>query len=210
MMGISMKTHNIVPLSVLMVLQLTVVSVVNQSAFDITLLDILKDTGGAMLAIGAVSGWLSHLIPAELKSVLVFWRWRNVLPGHRFIQLSERDTRIDIDQLKLRVVDYESLKSDQNAQNSYWYREFYRPVTNHAEIASTHSSYLLYRDAAAISFVSMFALLVAKQVFSEPLLEVSYQALWVFVVAIAGFSIAARNAGQRLVTTTIAVSLAMQ
>ncbi|WP_257971927.1 hypothetical protein [Vibrio parahaemolyticus] len=106
-----MKTHNIVPLSVLMVLQLTVVSVVNQSAFDISLLDILKDTGGAMLAIGAVSGWLSHLIPAELKSVLVFWRWRNVLPGHRFIQLSERDTRIDIDQLKLRVVDYESLKS---------------------------------------------------------------------------------------------------
>ncbi len=46
MMGISMKTHNIVPLSVLMVLQLTVVSVVNQSAFDISLLDILKDTGG--------------------------------------------------------------------------------------------------------------------------------------------------------------------
>ncbi|EJG1872465.1 TPA: hypothetical protein K4M41_000747 [Vibrio parahaemolyticus] len=208
MMGISMKTHNIVPLSVLMVLQLTVVSVVNQSAFDISLLDILKDTGGAMLAIGAVSGWLSHLIPAELKSVLVFWRWRNVLPGHRFIQLSERDTRIDIDQLKLRVVDYESLKSNQNAQNSYWYREFYRPVTNHAEIASTHRSYLLYRDAAAISFVSMFALLVAKQVFSEQLLEVSYQALWVFVVAIAGFSIAARNAGQRLVTTAIAVSIA--
>ncbi|HBC3955984.1 TPA: hypothetical protein KD884_000207 [Vibrio parahaemolyticus] len=210
MMGISMKTHNIVPLSVLMVLQLTVVSVVNQSAFDISLLDILKDTGGVMLAIGAVSGWLSHLIPAELKSVLVFWRWRNVLPGHRFIQLSERDTRIDIDQLKLRVVDYESLKSNQNAQNSYWYREFYRPVTNHAEIVSTHRSYLLYRDAAAISFVSMFALLVAKQVFSEQLLGVSYQALWVFVVAIAGFSIAARNAGQRLVTTAIAVRLAMQ
>lgn len=210
MMGISMKTHNIVPLSVFMVLQLTVVSVVNQSASDISLLDILKDAGGAMLAIGAVSGWLSHLIPAELKSVLVFWRWRNVLPGHRFIQLSEKDRRIDNVILKARVPEYEALKLNNSEQNSYWYKEFYRPSNKQEEVASTHRSYLLYRDAVAVSFVSMFSLLVAKQVLSEQLLEVSYQALWVFVVAIAGFSIAARNAGQRLVTTAIAVSLAMQ
>ncbi|MBY8100753.1 hypothetical protein KW475_20260 [Vibrio fluvialis] len=210
MMGISMKTHNIVPLSVFMVLQLTVVSVVNQSASDISLLDILKDTGGAMLAIGAVSGWLSHLIPAELKSVLVFWRWRNVLPGHRFIQLSEKDRRIDNVILKARVPEYEALKLNNSKQNSYWYKEFYRPSNKQEEVSSTHRSYLLYRDAVAVSFVSMFSLLVAKQVLSEQLLEVSYQALWVFVVAIAGFSIAARNAGQRLVTTAIAVSLAMQ
>lgn len=74
-------------------------------------------------------------------------------------------------------------------------------------MASRHRSYLLYRDAAAVSFVSAFALIVAKQVFSAQFLEVSYQSLWVFAVAIAGFSLAARNAGQRLVTTAIAVSL---
>lgn len=207
MMGISMKANNIIPLSVLVVLQFAAISLVNQSAFDISYVDILKDTSGAMLAIGAVSGWLSHLMSPELKSVLVFWRWNNVLPGHRFIQLSERDRRIDTALLKARVSEFELLKQNNSEQNSYWYKEFYRPSNKQDEVVSTHRAYLLYRDAAAVSFVSAFALLVAKQLFSEQFLEVSYQSLWVFVVAIAGFCIAARNAGQRLVTTAIAVNL---
>ncbi|WP_232471694.1 MULTISPECIES: hypothetical protein [Vibrio] len=202
-----MKTNNIIPLSVLMVLQLTVISLVNQSAFDISYVDILKDTSGAMLAIGAVSGWLSHLMPPDLKSVLVFWRWNNVLPGHRFIQLSEKDRRIDTALLKARVSEFELLKQNNREQNSYWYKEFYRPSNKQDEVASTHRAYLLYRDAAAVSFVSAFALLAAKQFLGEYFSEVSYQSLWVFTFAIIGFSIAAKNAGNRLVTTAIAVSL---
>lgn len=202
----SLKAKNIAPLSVLVVFQLIAISVVNHQTFDTSLLDILKDTGGAMLVISVLAGWLSHLIPADLKNALVFLRWRNVLPGHRFIQLAEKDTRIDIDLFKTRVADYESLKSDNKNQNSYWYREFYRPVTNQDEVASTHKSYLLYRDAAAVSLISA-AILVLTKLLGEYLSEVSYQSLWVFVVAIAGFSIAARNAGNRLVTTVIAVSL---
>ncbi len=110
MVGISMNANNIIQLSVLTVLQFAAIPLVNQGAFDISYINILKDTGGAMLAIGAVSGWLSYLIPANLKSVLVFWRWSNVLPGHHFIQLSERDRRIDIVALKARVSEYEMLK----------------------------------------------------------------------------------------------------
>ncbi len=207
MVGISMKANNIVPLSVLMVLQFTVISLVNQSSFDISYVNILKDTGGAMLAIGAISGWLSHLMPAGVKSVLVFWRWSNVLPGHRFIQLSEKDRRIDTVILKARVSEYDLLKQNNSEQNSHWYKEFYRPSNKQDEVASTHRAYLLYRDAAAVSFVSAFALLVAKQFLGEYLSEVSYQSLWVFALAITGFSIAARNAGNRLVTTAIAISL---
>nr|PMI59362.1 hypothetical protein BCU41_22610 [Vibrio lentus] len=207
MVGISMKANNIVPLSVLMVLQFTVISLVNQSSFDISYVNILKDTGGAMLAIGAISGWLSHLMPAGVKSVLVFWRWSNVLPGHRFIQLSEKDRRIDTVLLKARVSEYDLLKQNNSEQNSHWYKEFYRPSNKQDEVASTHRAYLLYRDAAAVSFVSAFALLVAKQFLGEYLSEVSYQSLWVFALAITGFSIAARNAGNRLVTTAIAISL---
>ncbi|HDM8237084.1 hypothetical protein ACXZ7L_08930 [Vibrio campbellii] len=207
--GISLKTNNIVQLSVLIVLQLLMVSVINQSTFNLSLLDILKDTGGVMLAVGVLSGWLSHLIPAELKSIFVFWRWRNVLPGHRFIQLAEKDRRIDIALLKARVPEYESLKLNNSEQNSYWYKEFYRPANRQDEVASTHKSYLLYRDATAVSLVSAFALVIAKQAFGEQLLEVSYQSLWMFVASIIGFSIAARNAGQRMVTTAIAVRLTL-
>ncbi|CAH1560041.1 conserved hypothetical protein [Vibrio rotiferianus] len=207
MMGISMKANNIVPLSVLMVVQFSVVSLVNQSAFDISYIDILKDTSGAMLAIGAVSGWLSHLMPTDLKNVLVFWRWNNVLPGHRFIQLSERERRIDTALLKARVYEFELLKQNNSKQNSYWYKEFYRPSNKQDEVASTHRAYLLYRDAAAVSFVSALAFLVAKQLLGEYVSELSYQSLWVFALAIVGFSIAARNAGNRLVTTAVAISL---
>ena len=207
MMGISMKANNIVPLSVLMVLQFAVVSLVNQSAFDISYVEMLKDTSGAMLAIGAVSGWLSHLMPPDLKNVLVFWRWNNVLPGHRFIQLSERDRRIDTALLKARVSEFELLKQNNSEQNSYWYKEFYRPSNKQDEVASTHRAYLLYRDAAAVSCVSAFALLVAKQFLGEYFSEVSYQSLWVFALAIIGFSIAAKNAGNRLVTTAVAINL---
>ncbi|EKF9443159.1 TPA: hypothetical protein SLZ46_000746 [Vibrio cholerae] len=207
MVGISMKANNIVPLSVLMVVQFTLISLVNQSALDISYVDILKDTGGVMLAIGAVSGWLSHLMSPELKSVLVFWRWNNVLPGHRFIQLSEKDRRIDTALLKARVSEFELLKQNNSEQNSYWYKEFYRPSSKQDEVASTHRSYLLYRDAVAVSFVCVFALLVAKQFLGEYFSGISYQSLWVFALAIVGFSIAARNAGNRLVTTAVAISL---
>ncbi|CAI2346847.1 conserved membrane hypothetical protein [Vibrio parahaemolyticus] len=207
MMGISMKTHNIVPLSVLMVLQLTAVSLVNRSAFDLSFLDILKDTGGAMLAIGAVSGWLSYLFPADLKSVLVFWRWQNVLPGHRFIQLSEKDGRIDNVTLKARVSEYEALKLNNSEQNSYWYNEFYRPSNKQDEVASTHRSYLLYRDAAAVSLISVLILITGKLLFRELLMGISFEPFGVFAVAVMGFIVAARNAGQRLVTTAVAVSL---
>lgn len=50
MVGVSMKANNIFPLSVLMVLQFTVISLVNQSAFDISYVDILKDTGGGYVS----------------------------------------------------------------------------------------------------------------------------------------------------------------
>ncbi|MFA0256029.1 hypothetical protein AB4481_16190 [Vibrio breoganii] len=202
-----MKANNIVPLSVLMVLQFVVISLVNQSSFDISYVELLKDTSGAMLAVGVVSGWLSHLMPVEFKNVLVFWRWKNVLPGHRFIQLSEKDRRIDTVLLKARVSEFDSLMQNNSEQNSYWYKEFYRPSNKLDEVSSTHRAYLLYRDASAVSFVSAIALLISKQILGEYFSEVSYQSLWVFALVITGFSIAARNAGNRLITTAVAVSL---
>ncbi|ELL4669641.1 hypothetical protein Q5V23_003507 [Vibrio fluvialis] len=207
MAGLSLKAKNIVPLSVLVVFQLIAISVVNRQTFDTSLLDILKDTGGAMLVISVLAGWLSHLIPADLKNSLVFLRWRNVLPGHRFIQLAEKDTRIDIDLFKTRVADYESLKSDNKNQNSYWYREFYRPVTNQDEVASTHKSYLLYRDAAAVSLISAVILVLTKLLIDIQMAQIGFNSVWVFAIAIIGFIVAARNAGQRMVTTAIAVRL---
>ena len=78
---------------------------------DTSFWDIVKDTGGSMVAIGTIAGLLSHLISAEYKSMLVFWRWRNVLPGHRFIQLAEKDMRIDSKIFKARIPEYDALSN---------------------------------------------------------------------------------------------------
>lgn len=205
--GVSLKTANVVPLSVLVVLQLIAVVMVNRSAFDLAFLDVLKDTGGIMLAVSVLSGWLSHLVPPEVKSVLVFWRVTNVLPGHRFIQLAQKDRRINCELLKERIDHYDALRHNHDEQNSYWYNVFYRPVTNEKEVATTHKSYLLYRDATSVSFIMLTVMVLGKLFTFQLLAGISAHSLLVFVFSIPGFAIAARNAGKRMVTTAVAIGL---
>lgn len=206
--GISLKAQNILPLTTLTAIQLLVVLLLNQKSLDIAQLASLQESGGAMLTIGALAGWLSYLLPADLKNALAFLRWKNVLPGHRFLQLSESDARIDVQALRAKVVNYESLVSDPKAQNSYWYREFYRPVANQDEVASTHKSYLLYRDAAAVSLLCALIFILAKLLLTELMAGIGFGSVLVFAVAALGSVVAASNLGRRLVTTAVAVSTA--
>lgn len=208
MARISLKAQNYVPLAMLTALQLIAVMLVNQKSFDINQLASIQEASGVMLAIGALAGWLSYLLPADLKNSLVFLRWRNALPGHRFIQLAENDARIDSEAFRARVVNYGMLVSDHREQNSYWYREFYRPVVNQDEVTSTHKSYLLYRDAAAISLLSAIFFALAKQLLELPMSGINFGSVWVFVGALSGFIVAASNSGRRLVTTAVAINMA--
>ncbi|WP_445354268.1 hypothetical protein ACJJI5_12965 [Microbulbifer sp. EKSA008] len=208
MAGLSPKTQNTAPLALLVLLQLLVVYCLNTASFDINLLTSIKEAGGVMLAIGVLASWLSYLLPTGLKNTLVFLRLRNVLPGHRFIQLVEADPRIDAQLLKEKVPDCESLSSDHKGQNSYWYREFYRPVADQHEVASTHKSYLLYRDAATVSLLCAAIFVLAKLLLTESMSAFELTSGTVFPLAALGFALAAGNAGRRLVTTAVAISMA--
>ena len=207
MTGISLKAQNIVPLSLLVAIQLLAVYCLSYQVFNVDLLGFLQETSGAMLAIGVLAGWLSYLIPADLKNSLVFLRWKNALPGHRFVQLAENDARIDTDSLRARVSNHDELRSDQKAQNSYWYREFYRPLINQSEVLSIHKSYLLYRDVAAVSLIMAVLFTVAKLVLGPKLSAVTFHSGWIFLVTIAACIVAGSNAGRRLVTTAVAIGL---
>ncbi|WP_445364299.1 hypothetical protein ACJJIQ_08280 [Microbulbifer sp. ANSA003] len=208
MAGLSLKTQNTAPLTLLVLLQLLAVHGFNSASFDINLLTSIKEAGGVMLAIGVLASWLSYLLPTGLKNTLIFLRLRNVLPGHRFIQLAEADPRIDAQLLKEKVPGYESLSSDHKAQNSYWYREFYRPVSAQDEVASTHKSYLLYRDAATVSLLCAAIFVLAKLLLTESMSAFELVSGAVFPLAALGFALAAGNAGRRLVTTAVAISMA--
>jgi hypothetical protein len=93
---------------------------------------------------------LTSILPAELKAVLVFWRVRDVLPGHRaFSVYALKDPRIDVARLRAAVGEFPVLARD---QNSLWYRLF-KQVETDPGVAQAHRHFLLFRDLAALSLL---------------------------------------------------------
>jgi len=105
---------------------------------------------------------LTSILPAELKEALVFWRVRDVLPGHRaFSVYAQKDPRIDLTRLREVAGDFPTAARD---QNSLWY-QLYRQVEADPAVAQAHRHFLLFRDLAALSLllaiiapVALFAL----------------------------------------------------
>jgi len=138
---------------------------------------------------------------------LVFLRFKCALPGHRFIQLSRTDSRIDFELLKRRVPDFEKLNEDGLLQNQYWYKEIYRPIVNELEVASAHKTYLLYRDATAISLISIMILGATQFLLPRISGVINPKGLIVLALFFLGFAVAASSTGRRLVTTSVAIYL---
>ncbi len=91
---------------------------------------------------------LGSLLPSSLKAILVFWRLRDVLPGHRaFNETTLCDPRIDCERLRKHVGKFPSNPGEQNAM---WYRLF-KQVETDESILHIHGQFLLFRDIASIS-----------------------------------------------------------
>lgn len=100
---------------------------------------------------------LSGALSDAGKARLVFWRWRNPLPGCRaFTELIGTDPRIDVPALKRKLGE---LPHDPQAQNALWYR-LYKGRRTEIKISEAHRFYLLTRDMATISalFVALFSM----------------------------------------------------
>lgn len=97
---------------------------------------------------------LSSLISSAAKDRLVFWRRQHVLPGHRaFSEMIHRDPRIDVDDLRRHIGE---LPIDPAKQNALWYK-LYKTVKHDPIVLESHKLFLLFRDAAAISFLLALA-----------------------------------------------------
>lgn len=208
MIKVSLKTQNIAPLSLLMLTVLVVAHFVTIGSIDITILSSWSSDAGLLGLFGTVCILLSHLIPAEWKHMLIFFRLQDVLPGHRFIQLSEKDPRIDSEaltvSLELNCIDiHDSVK-----QNSLWYQRVYRPYRDKAEIASAHKNFLLYRDAATVCLFLLVIVSVAGSVLGDFPSVIGVKGIIAVAILSGAFILAAQNAGKRFVTTAVAVFLA--
>lgn len=208
MAKLSLKTQNIAPLGTLTLFILSVAFLISNGGIDRLQLPSLVPAAGTLAVVGVVATWLSYLIPAGIKHILIFLRFRNVLPGHRFLNLSAADPRIDSEVLKTGVEGYEALVSDGAAQNRYWYNKIYRPLVDQVEVASAHKSFLLYRDCATVSLICLLVIAIGQR-FSPNLVPfINHSGLAAIAVFTMLLLLASNTAGNRFVTTTVAVYLA--
>lgn len=104
-----------------------------------------------VLIVGAITvfgGLWWNSLPNNFKYPLVYWRYRNVLSGHRCRRICNTDPRSQSGDLELKwpMRFFHGMKESE--RNAYWYNEIFRRVRNEPRVVQAHRSYLLYRDAA--------------------------------------------------------------
>jgi hypothetical protein len=158
---------------------------------------------GVPAIVGLIAGIASWVVPRKLKETLVFWRvgvW--CMPSSRaFSEIAPADPRIDIDRLRARTGDFPVSPSEQSAR---WY-SLYRKHQKEAAVEDANLAYLLYRDMASlVPIIALAAIIVGLWV------ALPARPNWIGVIVILVFdflltSVAARNAGIRLVANVLAI-----
>jgi len=142
---------------------------------------------------------VNGILPPNAKAALVYWRTKDILPGHRaFTVHAKKDPRIAVDVLKELLPEWPRKSTK---QNELWYR-MYRSVDDVPTVRDSHRSFLLARDLCCVSLVFLF-------VGSVLLLLQGATVLWTFgyagilVVQLLLFSIVARHHGNRFVRNVL-------
>ena len=136
---------------------------------------------------------LAGVIGDTGKARLVFWRWRNPLPGCRvFSVLLHTDSRIDVDALKAVVGTF---PEDAAGQNALWYR-LYKKHGSKNTVLEAHKVYLLTRELTAVSAV--FAVMFSIGILVDQV-ELRTTALYIAALVLQYLLVAtaARNYGNR-------------
>ena len=140
------------------------------------------------------------LLSAHIKACLVYWKWKEPLPGHTaFSQHGPADTRIDMEALRKNVG---ALPTEARDQNELWYK-LYRKVGSELRVSDAHKAFLLFRDMAAVSILQLIATPVVLFTIGTPSATILTVAA-LFGVQYLLAAVAARNSGIRFVTTVLA------
>lgn len=142
-----------------------------------------------------------ELLPSEVKASLVYWRFRDVLPGHRSFSIhAKRDCRIDFDALTKNVG---APPTDPKEQNAFWYK-LYKKVGSEITVSESHRMFLLYRDMATISVMLAVLSPIALLALDTPLRQsMTICGMLLFQYLITALS--ARNTGIRFVTNVLSI-----
>lgn len=204
-----LKAQNAWPLTAMYVGTLLQVAVVHWGVEQVFKFSIqLGEQVLVVAAIMAFGGVLSNFLPNHLKHPLVYWRFRNVLSGHRCRSICEKDPRLLSGDLERKWPKLFLNEMKEDEQNAYWYNEIYRPVRNAPEVLQAHRSFLLFRDAGAGLFLLLLGLLLWKGVGKAvPVQSISSWSVVILAGVFVLVSQAARQSGNRMVANAVAVAL---
>jgi hypothetical protein len=142
---------------------------------------------------------LNGILGDLAKARLVFWRWKNPLPGCRaFTVLMHTDPRIDVDALKAK---HGSLPRSPKDQNVLWF-QIYKKHAGSLTVSEGHRLYLLSRDMASISAVFAIAFSICA-VFSSIQKEMAFFYFAFLLMQYLILSTSARNYGNRFVLNVL-------
>lgn len=148
-----------------------------------------------------VAVFLNDLLPSNAKASIIFWRFKDALPGHRaFSEHAEADPRIDMAALKARIGEFPQSPRD---QNTCWYKLFQKHQSN-VIVGESHKRFLLFRDSCSLT---LLILAIAWIAFALSGVPVGLQALVAGGLAaqFLWLSMSARNTGIRLVQNVLAL-----
>ena len=206
-----LKTQNLLPLGAIYVGSFLAMVLVQWGTQEVFKFSGPIGQQTIMVALVTVIGaLLSNLMPNSLKHPLVYFRFRNVLSGHRCKRICKRDPRLAEDELAKRWPKLFVQDMKESAQNSYWYKEIYLPVRNTPEVLQAHRSFLLCRDAASGLFVLLVVLTVWwAAAMHLPLSPFNMWSLLLLAGIILVLCQVARQSGDRMVANAVAVALAL-
>lgn len=208
-MKYDLKTQNYIPLAFLYLFTGCLVVVV-EIDFE-GMFDFLSQYGEQeffVVLFAPICGVLSNTLPNNMKNQLVYWRYRNVLSGHRCKHLSKNDPRLNIRELELKWPDLFIHEMKPEDQNAFWYKEIYSPVKDKPEVLQAHRKYLLFRDATGGHFLILLGLLLWA--FVGKFFPLELFSLWTYVVIVFIFillSLAAKSSGDRMVVNAVVVAI---
>ncbi|MYK70059.1 MAG: hypothetical protein F4020_11365 [Gammaproteobacteria bacterium] len=143
---------------------------------------------------------LDGIVTSDFKAALVYWKWRNPLPGHAAFTVHGRaDSRVDMNALE---AEHGPLPTDPVEQNRLWYK-LSKATANRGSVDEAHYAWLLARDLTSLSF----ALLIVTAGLAAVLRVGGWE--WNALITAQGLlyvvlSQVAANKGIRFVTTVLA------
>lgn len=135
-----------------------------------------------------------------IKEVLIFWRFKNRLPGHHaFSHIGPNDPRINMK--KIALLFPHGLPADPKEQNNEWY-ELYRLYRDEPQVFHSHEAFLLTRDLASLTIVFIPLATLGHFLFgNSPVMLAAHILILIGLFLV--ISLSARNYGERFTANVL-------